>query len=55
MVRTVQNGRSHYDEVAGESANIAKIGKVNVDEGELAAKYNIMSIPTLIVIKTAKL
>jgi len=43
------------DEVAGESANIAKIGKVNVDEEpELAAKYNIMSIPTLIVIKNGE-
>ena len=43
------------DEVAGESADIAKIGKVNVDEEpELAAKYNIMSIPTLIVIKNGE-
>lgn len=40
------------DEVAKEAADVAKVGKVNVDEEpELAAKYNIMSIPTLVVIK----
>ena len=32
-----------------------KIGKVNVDENmELAAKYNIMSIPSLIIFKDGK-
>ena len=40
------------EEVAQESGAIAKIGKVNVDEEqELAKKFKIMSIPTLVVIK----
>lgn len=39
------------EELAGEVTN-AKICKVNVDEQqELAAKYKVMSIPTLVVIK----
>ncbi len=40
------------DEVAGDLAGKLKVVKVNVDEaGELAAQFNIMSIPTLIVFK----
>lgn len=42
------------DEVADEMRDIEgmKVGKVNVDdEPALAAKFNVMSIPTLIVIK----
>ena len=43
------------EEVAQESGAIAKIGKVNVDEEqELAKKFKIMSIPTLVVIKDGK-
>ena len=39
------------EELAGEVEN-AKICKVNVDEEpELAVKYNVMTIPTLIVFK----
>lgn len=39
------------DEIAEERADI-KVGKVNVDEQqELAARFDIMSIPTLIVMK----
>ena len=39
------------DEVAAENPQI-KVGKVNVDEQqELAAKFGIMSIPTLLVFK----
>jgi len=39
------------DELAGENDNI-KVGKVNVDETqELAVKYGIMSIPTIIIFK----
>lgn len=39
------------EELAGEVEN-AKICKVNVDdEPELAEKYNVMTIPTLVVIK----
>lgn len=42
------------EELAGEVTN-AKICKINVDEQpELAAKYNVMSIPTLVVVKDGK-
>lgn len=38
-----------------EEVTHAKIGKVNVDENrELAKKFQVMSIPTLIVIKDGK-
>ncbi len=43
------------DEIAEERADI-KVGKVNVDdEGELAARFGIMSIPTLVVVKDGKI
>lgn len=43
------------DEVADQLGESAKIGKVNVDEEqELAQKFNVMSIPTLVVIKDGK-
>lgn len=43
------------DEIADETPAI-KVGKVNVDEQrELAAAFNIMSIPTLVVIKDGKI
>lgn len=43
------------DEVAEEFENI-KVGKVNIDENqELARKYEIMSIPTLIVFKNGEI
>jgi len=43
------------DEIADETPSI-KVGKVNVDEQrELAAAFNIMSIPTLVVIKDGKI
>lgn len=42
------------EEIARETDN-AKICKVNVDEQpELAAQFNVMSIPTLVVIKDGK-
>ncbi len=42
------------EELASEVTN-AKIGKVNVDEEpELAGNFQIMSIPTLVVIKDGK-
>ena len=47
MVRTVPHARERPD---------VKIAKVNVDEQpELAAAYQIMSIPTLIVMKDGKI
>lgn len=43
------------DEIAEEGDGSFKVGKVNVDEQpELAKKFGIMSIPTLIVIKDGK-
>lgn len=43
------------EEIAGE-VDHAKVGKINVDEQpELAAKYRVMSIPTLAVIKGGKM
>lgn len=42
------------DEIA-ETNNAVKVGKVNVDEQpELAAKFGIMSIPTLLVFKNGE-
>ena len=42
------------EEIAAENPQI-KVGKVNVDEQrELAAGFNVMSIPTLIVFKGGK-
>ncbi|MGN0178117.1 MAG: thioredoxin [Monoglobaceae bacterium] len=42
------------DEIAEEHPEI-KVGKVNVDEEqELAAQFNVMSIPTLFVMKNGK-
>ena len=43
------------DEIAGERDDI-KVGKVNVDEQpELAGAFQVMSIPTLVVIKDGKI
>lgn len=42
------------DELAGELEDV-KVGKINVDEQqELGQKYNVMSIPTLLVFKNGK-
>lgn len=42
------------DEIADETPDI-KVGKINVDEeNELAAKFGISSIPTLVVMKNGK-
>ena len=43
------------EEIAGERPDI-KVGKINVDEQpELANKFGIMSIPTLVVMKNGKI
>ena len=43
------------DKVAEETKEAVKVGKINIDEeGELAAAFSIMSIPTLLVIKDGK-
>jgi thioredoxin 1 len=40
------------DEISEDASGKFKVGKINVDEQpDLAAKYNVMSIPTLIVFK----
>lgn len=42
------------EEIAGERTDI-KVGKINVDEQrELAAAFQIMSIPTLVVMRDGK-
>jgi len=42
------------DELANELSDV-KVGKVNIDEQpQLAAQFNVMSIPTLMVIKGGK-
>ena len=42
------------DEIAEERADI-KVGKINVDdEGELAERYHVMNIPTLIIFKNGE-
>lgn len=42
------------EEIAAERSDI-KVGKINVDEEqELAVKYGVMSIPTLVVIRDGK-
>ena len=43
------------DQVATEVAGTAKVGKVNVDDAaELARRYNVRNIPTLIFIKNGE-
>lgn len=43
------------EELSKDLSGKAKVGKVNVDEeGELAQKYNIMSIPTVLLFKDGK-
>ena len=43
------------DEIAEERADI-KVGQINVDEQqELAIRYGVMSIPTLLVIKNGEI
>ena len=43
------------EEIANEREDI-KVGKINVDEQpELASKFSIMSIPTLVVMKNGKI
>ncbi len=43
------------DEIANERSDI-KVGKINVDEEpELAGKFGVMSIPTLVVMKNGKI
>lgn len=43
------------DQIAEEMSDKIKVGKVNVDENqELAMKYGVMSIPTIVIIENGK-
>ncbi len=43
------------DEIGNESDGRYNVGKINVDEQpDLAARYNVMSIPTLMVFKNGE-
>ena len=43
------------DEIAEEKADCIKVGKVNVDENrDLAMKYEVMTIPTILIITEGK-
>lgn len=43
------------DELAQEYSGKFKVGKLNVDEqGKLAAKYKVMSIPTIIIFRNGE-
>ena len=43
------------DEIAEKNFENVKVGKVNVDENpELAIKYDVMSIPTIIIFKNGE-
>ena len=43
------------DKIAEEMEGIVKVGKINVDENqELAIKYGIMSIPTIMILKNGE-
>lgn len=44
------------EEIASENEGKIKVGKVNVDENpDLARKYRVMSIPTVLVFKSGEL
>ena len=44
-----------FEEVAGELEGAALFGKVNVDNGrKVSGKYNVSSIPTIIIFKDGK-
>ena len=44
------------DKIAEENAENIKVGKVNVDENQdIAIKYNVMSIPTILVFKNGNI
>ena len=43
------------DEIAEEKSGEYKVGKINIDQNqELAMKFNVMSIPTIIIFKDGK-
>jgi thioredoxin 1 len=45
----------HFEKMAGEFAGKAKLYKVDVDdEGDLAAQFGVMSVPTILFFKGGK-
>ena len=43
------------DEIAEEKSGEYKVGKINIDQNqELAMKFNVMSIPTIMIFKDGK-
>ena len=43
------------DQIAEEKTNI-KVGKINIDENQdLAMKYDVMSIPTIVIFKNGQI
>ena len=42
------------EELAGEYAGKLKVGKVNVDQNQVAGNYGIMSIPSVLLFKNGK-
>lgn len=45
----------HFEKMAGEFAGKAKLYKVDVDdEGDLAAQFGVMSVPTILFFKNGK-
>lgn len=42
------------EELAGDYAGRVKVCKLNVDENNTAAEYQVMSIPTLVIFKDGK-
>jgi thioredoxin 1 len=44
------------EELSSEMGDKAKVGKINIDEnGEIAEKYGVMSIPTIIIFKDGEI
>lgn len=41
-------------ELSEEYGEKLKVGKLNVDENQIAAKYNVMSIPTIMLFKNGQ-
>ena len=53
LVRTLQDGCAGSEKIAADYEGKVKVVKVNVDENaDIASRYGIMSIPTMMLLKT---